>query len=238
MVEKLSVLKKITKKKHGPYDKAPLDVLLIYMPIADYFTKLFLHLRFSANFVTFLMLILSAVAGILFAFPSHKNWILGAICIQFFFMFDNVDGNIARYRNTCSKSGHFLDLIHHVTAFPLIFIGLGVGLWVKTGSIFFLYLGFSNSFFFHVQQGTRAAYKEILKLDESNCNQLLRTKSKFIRILKHLTFGDYFTVMGGLILVGALLNTLSWFHIILGVLLPIRWVISSSILCNLLKKVN
>ena len=85
--------------------------------ISIYFTKVFLKLGISANQATAVDLLIGLAAGALLVSPDPALWIVGILVFYAFFVFDCVDGEIARYRKTSSPVGSYLDG------------GLGVLMW-------------------------------------------------------------------------------------------------------------
>lgn len=81
----------------------------LYRPISFYLTWIFLKINFSANQVT----ILSFFFGPLLFLSNYINYqyqLLISFSITYmFFVFDCVDGNIARIKNQSSKKGEYLD---------------------------------------------------------------------------------------------------------------------------------
>jgi len=77
--------------------------------ISIYFTRPFLALGLSANQATAVDLLIGLAAGALLAFPNPAYWLGGILLFYLYFVFDCVDGEIARYRKTASPVGSFLD---------------------------------------------------------------------------------------------------------------------------------
>jgi phosphatidylglycerophosphate synthase len=85
--------------------------------ISIYFTKPFLKLGVSANQATAVDFLIGLAAGALLVFPNPVYWLIGILLFYLYFVFDCVDGEIARYRKTASPVGSYLDG------------GLGVFMW-------------------------------------------------------------------------------------------------------------
>ncbi len=95
---------------------------------AIYITWLLLHTRVTANQVT-LMTVGLAVAGAMMLAASPA-WLalVGACTMLAYHLLDKVDGDVARYRQTFSILGVYLDEVGHGLAFAGLFLGLGVHL--------------------------------------------------------------------------------------------------------------
>ena len=68
--------------------------------------------------------------------------------LQLAYILDGTDGEIARFRNQCSYLGEYLDRVFHVFIYPLIYISLGLGLFLmKKHDVIILIPTFFSSFF-------------------------------------------------------------------------------------------
>ena len=77
--------------------------------ISIYFTKPFLKMGVSANQATAVDLLIGLAAGALLVLPNPGYWLIGVLLFYLYFVFDCVDGEIARYRKTSSPVGSYLD---------------------------------------------------------------------------------------------------------------------------------
>ncbi len=106
-----------------------------------YITYLFLMLGLSANAVTFISLIIGLLAVIFFSLGTGYFIIWGIILLQFWYILDHVDGEIARYNKITSLAGEYFDRISHYIIHPIVFFGLGIGLYKIQKAQFYLILG-------------------------------------------------------------------------------------------------
>ena len=83
---------------------APITYLLVRTPI-------------SANQVTVIQEIIGTIGAIMLAVPSIKIMLLGIFLIQFGFILDCVDGEVARYKGQSSVRGVFLDSVKNSSNF-------------------------------------------------------------------------------------------------------------------------
>jgi len=120
----LKNIRTATKKpgKPDPYAK-------IMRRISVHITWLLVRTPITANQVTLFQGILGLAGAILLAYRP----ILGVILLQLGYLLDLSDGEVARWRGTASKSGHYLDMLGHIIVVPCMFFGLGYGAWVTTG---------------------------------------------------------------------------------------------------------
>lgn len=113
--------------------------------VAVLFTWLFVHTPITPNQVTFIYILIGLISGIFFTLPSKYSNLLGAILLQLWFIFDSVDGQVARYKKMTSYSGVLLDKISHFLIHPFIFMAINLGMYLGTKQIFYLYWGIASS---------------------------------------------------------------------------------------------
>lgn len=90
-------------------------------------TKFFLRHKLSANFATFMMFLTALSGGILLA-VDDLTIILGLLLLTLSYIFDYVDGQVARFYKNASLLGAVQDRFVHVTTENVAIICLGVWL--------------------------------------------------------------------------------------------------------------
>jgi len=121
-------------------------------------TWLLLHTSVTANQVTLFSLVIGLGGIFLFAFPPTSAFLAGALLLQFWYLLDHVDGQIARYRKTACLSGRFFDFLTHHVIHGMIFFSLGFYAFHVTGQLFFVVWGFLASMamtFFNLTHDTK-----------------------------------------------------------------------------------
>ena len=136
-------IKNLKKVIGRPNEIDPYAIYII-RPISIWFTWIFVRTPLTANHVTIIQEIFGIIGAVLFA---YGRFVLGVIFLQFGFIMDNSDGEIARWKNQQSKKGKFLDLIGHMIVIPFYFFGLGLGLYLLQGEIITLIMGFLAGIF-------------------------------------------------------------------------------------------
>ncbi len=94
--------------------------------ISPYLSRPLVRLGFSANAVTAMMIIAGACAGLALLIPGLPGVVLAAVLTQVQMLIDAADGEVARWRQTFSPAGLFLDKVGHYTAESMIPLCLGV----------------------------------------------------------------------------------------------------------------
>jgi phosphatidylglycerophosphate synthase len=110
--------------------------------ISPYLTRILLRAGFSANGVTWLMIIAAVAAAVATAWPTLLGAILAVILVQLQMLLDCCDGEVARWRQTSSPVGVYLDRVGHYVAECGIAVALGIratgelrlsGIWISAG---------------------------------------------------------------------------------------------------------
>ncbi len=117
-----------------PQEKKRLDkdipwLYFVVRPISFYPTWLFLKLGISANQTTYIGLITGVIGCIFLAFGSYWTAIVGAVLINIRYLFECVDGNVARCTNSCSKYGQYIDEMTTYIMALLTFIAVSIGVF-------------------------------------------------------------------------------------------------------------
>lgn len=114
--------------------------------ISAYLTFIFLSTGMRANTATFLLLASGLASAAAFSFGGPSQMILGALLLQLWYVLDHVDGEIARFRKECSLTGVYFDKLVHYISHPLVFFGIGWGLYRANGDVRFAAIGMLGGF--------------------------------------------------------------------------------------------
>lgn len=154
----------------------------------------------TPNFVTTLSLLLCFVACYFISVGVQPYLIVGAVLIQFVFVFDCLDGQLARYRNQMSNFGAWYDRVTDRVKDFLIYFSIAFGYFKIYGewiiwplamtSFFFVYL-----FDYYVNQdikleprGERREVRGEKNLEENRTSHLTPLASKFLNQI--FNFGE------------------------------------------------
>ncbi len=105
--------------------------------LSPYLTRILIRLGFSANGVTWLMIVTGILTGVALLIPGLPGACLAVLLGQLQMLWDCCDGEVARWRRTSSATGIFLDSIGHYAAEASICIALGfraAGSWSSWSS--------------------------------------------------------------------------------------------------------
>ena len=95
-------------------------------PLSMPLIMLCIRMKWSANMVTLIHMIIGVVAGVFVAIGQIWTLLLGIVLWQVWFLMDLVDGEIARYYQSQDVTGIYLDIISHHLMFPYFFISYGM----------------------------------------------------------------------------------------------------------------
>jgi len=247
MVESIKELRKICQSSKVPHDCGHIfyffkDTIWRYPSI--YVTKLFLYTPITANQVTMLMIFLGFLISFLFSFGNYLYSLIAAILLEFVFVLDGVDGEIARYRKQSSINGVFLDLVMHIANVAVPFMGITIGLYMLNPGLGIVILGLSASLFAvaHMDIQTlkhHAFFIELVKYakkqkeykpqikKEGIKKETTKVKENLFRTLFKkiaIPFYDNFLITQ-IIVVGVIFNKLYWVLTFYGLTFPIIWLI-------------
>ncbi len=104
-------------------------------------TKVFIDLKLSPDLASWLFL-LCGLAGAALQLPGAPLWpALGALALLLYYVFDCVDGEVARWQGVEDLRWGWFDYIFHMLVKPLSFFAVGLGLWMSTGAVWPLIAG-------------------------------------------------------------------------------------------------
>jgi phosphatidylglycerophosphate synthase len=86
----------------------------------------------TPNQVTVFSIILSFVSAFSFSLGSNISCLVGAFLLELFYIFDSVDGQLARAKGLSSHGGKYLDVFCNFLVPPVVLFGVGIGV-LKTG---------------------------------------------------------------------------------------------------------
>jgi len=128
MVESIKELREICQSVDREKGKLPLPVRFA-RKVSIYFTKLLLYTNITANQTTLLFIFIGLLSGLFFTLSNALYNLIGALLLQLWYIFDHVDGEVARYRRTASITGTYIDFLSHSIIHPYIFACITFGLY-------------------------------------------------------------------------------------------------------------
>jgi hypothetical protein len=105
-------------------------------------TKLFVDLRLSPNIATLAFLVCGLVGSVL-QVPGPAWAVPGAVLLVLYYVFDCVDGEVARWQGVEDMRWGYFDYIFHMLVKPCCFVAVAVGTWAQLGHDWLLLAGMS-----------------------------------------------------------------------------------------------
>lgn len=102
--------------------------LLIFRPVAFALVKILYRTSLTPNQISFIAMLLGAVAGGFLAWGSRIGFLTGALIFLASHIFDCSDGMIARLKNNGTKIGRVIDGISDYFTFTFVYLGAAIGL--------------------------------------------------------------------------------------------------------------
>ena len=100
----------------------------------------------TPNRLTFSSLILTLFSAVLILQGEFGFLVAAGLLLQLAYVLDCMDGQLARYRQTVSKSGAFYDLWSDFVKFPVLLLALSMVAWQRSPSVLPLLLGTGSIF--------------------------------------------------------------------------------------------
>lgn len=125
----------------------------MFRKVSIFLTILFLYLGITPTAVTFMRFVVGVFGIVLICLGQYWLTVTGLFIFTFSLLLDLNDGEVFRYRTwkTGKKEGilvgHFLDRAFDYAYRPLLLLAAGIGSWILTGYVFYLFLGLIGSFF-------------------------------------------------------------------------------------------
>jgi phosphatidylglycerophosphate synthase len=143
-MESIEELRELTQREKIEARERPWGYVMFQRGPSIYITRLLLATRITPNHITIADIAAGLLGCVLLLSQDWKIKLLGLIFIYINLLLDRVDGELARYRNTHSLRGIYLDEINHLVIPPLFFLALAwsmSGFQVLMRDTFFILLG-------------------------------------------------------------------------------------------------
>lgn len=189
--------------------------------ISIYITWILVKTPISANFITGLSIIFGLTGLFLIGLSKSLLIIIGFMFLYIYFILDEVDGEVARYKKSTSVQGVFYDEVGHLLIHTGLFFTFGFSSYIITSEDLFLILGILASFFIlgiriirHIPliACSKSSAKIIIK-DEKNDVQNKPSKKSFTKILFFI-FRDIITAFCTTIIITTMYFVSFLFYII------------------------
>lgn len=103
----------------------------------------------TPNLVTFFSFFLYTLGCVFLFLNFPYHLVLAALLIFIAYLGDHLDGQLARFKNLSSIVGDYLDKVVDVLKIYLLTASLALAVYLKTGEVLYIFLGFTACFFFN-----------------------------------------------------------------------------------------
>ncbi|OQX84259.1 MAG: hypothetical protein B6D63_05030 [Candidatus Latescibacteria bacterium 4484_7] len=138
-MESTAELREICRRENDEDNK---KTMLFASRVSIYFTKLFLAMNLSANQVTYIFIVTGVLSAFAFLGPGIRWALTGYVLHRLHVIFDVSDGEVARYRNTFSSIGAYLDYLAHYFIYDLLLFIISARYYFDSGHAWAFAAGF------------------------------------------------------------------------------------------------
>lgn len=126
----IKIRKRYFEEKKDVEERHRILQFYFFRPISFYLTWVFIKWRIFPNQATYISILFAMIGLIFLALGGYWNRIYGLLLLHFWLLLDNVDGNLARYYNSCSQYGKLIDYLND-QIFHFLYFSIGIGLFLK-----------------------------------------------------------------------------------------------------------
>lgn len=210
-------------------DNFPL-IARIIRQIAVMIAKKLINTKITANQVTIFGFVTLALSAYFFFRADYISLIIAAVLLQIGVILDDVDGSLARMRNSANKYGHWLDELSGTYGYALIYIGITLGVYNQTHNQYIIMFGLFAALATAIKNTTQNLFLTEFKF-ASEFGQKVYKKAGFIMFFRYTS-----PFIRTLFTFGALFNKLYWVIIFCGIYGPIYTIIQNTIFTLKIKK--
>ncbi len=164
----------------------------IFTFFSRYLTWILVKTRITANFITITGLLIGLIGLLLISIGNNPLIIIGFILLYIYYVSDEVDGEVARYKKQTSLRGIYYDEIGHLFFQGWFFFSIGYSIYRINVEFIYIIFGIIATFFLIGIRTIRkiASIASIKSSDrnnldlENNVTEHQPTKKSFFKIIK------------------------------------------------------
>lgn len=169
----------------------------ITSPLAIAVNYVVVDLKFlTPNKITILSFIVACMSAVFIILGSTMNFIIAAALIQLSHILDCMDGQMARYRNTPSAFGSFIDKITDQVQVIIWFGSVGYTAYIQSQSVLPIFLAFIGVSFYSLRGYMK--YLSVYTIIHSDSNFLEKKNQKILIAQNEPTAGLGFDIFSNL----------------------------------------
>ncbi|MFX1375586.1 MAG: CDP-alcohol phosphatidyltransferase family protein [Promethearchaeota archaeon] len=148
MSEKFKEFKEVVQGKKLAKQKKKKDWWhAIFRFFSKYITWILVKTRISANFITVSGFLIGLLGLFIIGIGNNLFIIIGFILLYIYYISDEVDGEVARYKKQTSLRGIYYDEIGHLFFLGWFFFSLGYSIYRINHELLYVFLGIIATFF-------------------------------------------------------------------------------------------
>lgn len=202
----------MTKENHQRIKNGLLETFY-FRKISILFSRPLSKTRITPNQISLFSLFLSLIAAGFFLLGDYKYIVIGSLFLNIAYIFDCVDGEVARLKNAQSRLGDWFDSVLDRITYFSIFVAITLGIYFTTKNPIVLILGL-----FAVPSVMMIGF---LSAFRGLTSELIK---KSVLELNKKTFIGGGEMMVLLVTLGALINRLYYVLLIYAILGPLIWI--------------
>lgn len=202
-------MKKIEGAKYQDYNAALTKK--IYRILGSYIAIKLKKLHIHPIQVTLFRILFIPIIAYLFYLGNYITILSSCILLQIFLILDKTDGSLARITKNETNIGAWFDFIADAIIYTVVFMTLGLGLFLKTNNLIYWLLIFLTitSYLFKT-----VIYHTFTRLLPSS-NFMEKEKSKY-KFLRNFFYEDHFIAI--ILTIGAIINQVYYTLILLSII--------------------
>lgn len=128
-------LSEVRRRQHHPHlDVDPLYSRLVMRRLSPFMTWFVYNFTpLTANAITLCAIVSGVVASALLLLPTTPTYLSAAFLLQFAYLCDTSDGEVARLRGSASKRGTYYDMLGHILQDRALFVAAALELILLSG---------------------------------------------------------------------------------------------------------
>lgn len=161
-----SYLEIINRVRHGQNSVSNWYYHVFTKHISCHITAIMYFWGVKPDYVTYSMFVFGLVGCGFYSIGTNTSYFIGSLFFLLLNIADTSDGELARLIDKTSDFGEYLDRLCHYFTNSLMCLSLGLGLYINSGEVFFLFLGSMSCAFYVLDD----ASKDLLFLIDSKIN--------------------------------------------------------------------
>jgi CDP-L-myo-inositol myo-inositolphosphotransferase len=195
----------------GSYSDSPIIDRYIIRKISGFISGLLIRTPVTPNQVTIISLVIGIVAAVFFSHGAYKSTIIAGVFYFISTVFDQCDGEVARFKHMESDFGRIFDIIVDSIVNAAIVIGITIAIYKTNGSGLTIVAGLLAMMGIVISLLLTTYFSSKSKKDTGTKEMLDKLNNK-----------DFFYII---MLASVVFNQMIWFLLIMAIGTNIYWIV-------------